>query len=91
MVKIEPTSEFYPDFLVWKDKDVFALALDTTGGLCCTKRQRGSFSRLHLIRGRRVGCTQTHFARSLENEKVENLSKTALPPGECVKVEIFRR
>jgi type III restriction enzyme len=30
LVSIGPTRNFYPDFLVWKDEDVFAI--DTTGG-----------------------------------------------------------
>lgn len=30
LISVGPTSNFYPDFLVWKGKDVFAL--DTTGG-----------------------------------------------------------
>jgi type III restriction enzyme len=30
LISVGPTRNFYPDFLVWKDKDVFAI--DTTGG-----------------------------------------------------------
>jgi type III restriction enzyme len=30
LISVGPTRNFYPDFLVWKDEDVFAV--DTTGG-----------------------------------------------------------
>ena len=30
LISVGPTRNFYPDFLVWKGKDVFAI--DTTGG-----------------------------------------------------------
>jgi len=73
LVKIGPTNEFYPDFLVWRDKDVFAL--DTTGGhLLHEKTARKlltiapdprSSSRLYI----------KLISRGRWNEKVEHLSK----------------